>query len=648
MRLKRFLIVALTMVVAWCGLGIDPAFAAYNMPYYIDVDITNQTVTVYNTKDGSVARQMLCSTGMNDRTPTGTWYMPTKERSDERTEWYHMVNAGAWVRYPTKIYYAYFFHSLTYARADESKMYQDAIDNYGVPASHGCIRLRVDDAKYIAENCLAGTRVRIFKSGVKNEALREMLYVSTYRDDEGISYQEYLGISKDSLSSGSSGSEVQDLQVRLRDLGYYEGKIDGNYGTETIIAVKNLQQDLGIAKSGITSAELKQVIFSDEAPISKGQITINEGSSGPVVRQFQEELQALGIYSGDCDSVYDAEVVAAVKELQRLCGYDQDGIATPEIQYLAYYELSRMKRELGEDFTVERVVEEITMATMNFKKSRINVRSKPDTKSDALGQLKYGDQVLVTATQGEWAQIVVNGKMGYIYTKYLEPFTRENYLMKYSSGDQSITLGRTLEEVLSGKATTEQAEFRKNYNSSQFSEYQSGTVEYVTVATGSDDVKLNLRVDSDSNSEILAQVPNGTSLRVLGKEDEWTRVGYDSEIGWLMNQYLTFWEGSASDVEDTTNAISGEIDGATAVKAVIMPLKRDGTLPVYQSANKNSKVITTLGYKREVWVLDVDEDTGWARVYYGGKEGYMEDKYLSHRINVEGVILDPYVANRNA
>ena len=648
MRYKRFLIAALTMVVAWCGLGIDPAFAAYNMPYYIDVDITNQTVTVYNTKDGSVARQMLCSTGMNNRTPTGTWYMPTKERSDERTEWYHMANAGAWVKYPTKIYYAYFFHSLTYWKADDSAMNQDAIDNYGVPASHGCIRLRIDDAKFIADNCKAGTRVRIFKSGVKNEALRELLYVSSFRDDEGITYQEYLGISKDALSAGSSGSEVQDLQLRLRDLGYYDGKIDATYGTDTIIAVKNLQKDLGIAQSGITSVELKEIIYSNEAPVSKGLVTLKEGSSGPVVRQFQAELQQLGIYQGDLDGVYDTDLVDATKELQRLCGYDQDGIATPEIQYLTYYELNRMKTELGEDFTAERVVEEINMAKMIFQKSKINVRAKADTKSNAIGQLKYGDQVYLTATKGEWAQIMYKGKTGYLYKKYLEPFTKENYTMKYSSGDQSITLGNTFEEALAGNTTSERTEFRKNHSSSMFTEYKDDTVDYVTVVTGSNDVKLNLRIDSNSESEIVAQVPNGTNLRVLAREDEWTRVGYDSEIGWLMNQYLTFWEGKASDVEDTTVAISDEIDEDSAVKAVIIPNRKDGTIPMYQSANKNSKVITTLGYTREVWVLAVDEDSGWARVYYGGKEGYMEDKYLSHRISVEGVILDPYVANKNA
>ena len=51
MRAKRILIIVLTLVVAWYGLSVEPAFAddGYDLPYFIDVDITNQIVTIYNT-----------------------------------------------------------------------------------------------------------------------------------------------------------------------------------------------------------------------------------------------------------------------------------------------------------------------------------------------------------------------------------------------------------------------------------------------------------------------------------------------------------------------------------------------------------------------------------------------------------------------
>ena len=634
MRFKKFLIAMLALAIACCGLGIVPALAEYNLPHYIVVDLTNQIVTVYNTKDGSIARQMLCSAGQNDATPTGTWYMPAKERSDERSEWYYMGSHNVWVKYATRIYYAYFFHPLTFNRKDDSTMNAKAAEMFGVPASHGCIRLRVEDARYIAEQCLHGTRVDIIKSGVKNEELRSLLYISSYSEDEGITYQEFQGISPDALSLGAAGEEVMDLQTRLRDLGYYGVNPDGRYETETIAAVKALQKDLGIAQSGITTAELKEVIFSDEAPVSKGQVTIQEGSSGPVVKQFQTALQRLGIYEGDIDSVYDADVVDAVRELQRICGYEEDGVASPEVQHLVYYELNRIEQALGTEFSVERVTEEINMATMIFEKSRINVRAKPNTKSDTLTQLSLGDQVVVLAVQDEWAQVIANGKTGFMYKKYLEPFTRENYVLKYTGSGESITIGNTLEQLMSGSGTSEKEAFQSYYASAQYMDYLDDPVEYVTVNTGAEGLKLNMRAAASSEAEVLAEIPNGTKLRVLDKEGDWTRVGYDDQIGYLTNQYLEFWQGTAADVEDSTDALDEGAEEDVEITAIVMPNRRDGSVPVYAEADENSKQIGRLKSDVEVRVLGVDENTGWARISYKDNEGYMQDKNLSFRLGI--------------
>jgi hypothetical protein len=40
-------------------------------------------------------------------------------------------------------------------------------------------------------------------------------------------YGEVCG--DDSLKFGDSGSNVEKLQARLKELGYYRGKVDGNY-----------------------------------------------------------------------------------------------------------------------------------------------------------------------------------------------------------------------------------------------------------------------------------------------------------------------------------------------------------------------------------------------------------------------------------
>ena len=45
-HLKSILIVVLTLVIGLCGLGVEAAFASYKRPYYIEVDLTNQIVTI--------------------------------------------------------------------------------------------------------------------------------------------------------------------------------------------------------------------------------------------------------------------------------------------------------------------------------------------------------------------------------------------------------------------------------------------------------------------------------------------------------------------------------------------------------------------------------------------------------------------------
>lgn len=50
---------------------------------------------------------------------------------------------------------------------------------------------------------------------------------------------------------GSSGSEVKKIQQKLQSLGYYNGAIDGVYGSQTRKAVTAFQKNCGITADGI-------------------------------------------------------------------------------------------------------------------------------------------------------------------------------------------------------------------------------------------------------------------------------------------------------------------------------------------------------------------------------------------------------------
>ena len=50
---------------------------------------------------------------------------------------------------------------------------------------------------------------------------------------------------------GSSGEEVKQIQKKLKEWGYYDGEVDGLYGSKTFSAVKKFQAKNGLTVDGI-------------------------------------------------------------------------------------------------------------------------------------------------------------------------------------------------------------------------------------------------------------------------------------------------------------------------------------------------------------------------------------------------------------
>jgi len=59
------------------------------------------------------------------------------------------------------------------------------------------------------------------------------------------------------LKEGSSGKDIYELQGRLKALGYYDGKVDGDFGPKTKNAVTWFQWKFGMKSDGIVGAKTK-------------------------------------------------------------------------------------------------------------------------------------------------------------------------------------------------------------------------------------------------------------------------------------------------------------------------------------------------------------------------------------------------------
>ena len=54
---------------------------------------------------------------------------------------------------------------------------------------------------------------------------------------------------------GSQGEEVKQIQTKLKRWGYYNGSVDGIYGTKTLTAVKSFQRKNGLTVDGIAGTK---------------------------------------------------------------------------------------------------------------------------------------------------------------------------------------------------------------------------------------------------------------------------------------------------------------------------------------------------------------------------------------------------------
>ena len=121
--------------------------------FRIDVDLSAQKVFVFY-KDNLI-KTMICSGGTAEKpTPIGTYY--TNQKIESAWVAKYNMNARFWVRF----YNDYLFHSVPYDK--EWNLLQEEYEKLGIPASHGCIRLALEDAKWLYEMLPLGVKVVIY------------------------------------------------------------------------------------------------------------------------------------------------------------------------------------------------------------------------------------------------------------------------------------------------------------------------------------------------------------------------------------------------------------------------------------------------------------------------------------------------------
>ncbi len=116
-------------------------------------------------------------------------------------------------------------------------------------------------------------------------------------------------------------SYTTTLQQALADAGYYDGKVDGVYGPETVAAVEALQKANGLPQTGTLDKATEKALRS-ELEAKGGAAAQQETASTAAV---QQTLKLAGYWDGPVDGQWTDELTAALEEFQKDLGVEVTG-----------------------------------------------------------------------------------------------------------------------------------------------------------------------------------------------------------------------------------------------------------------------------------------------------------------------------------
>lgn len=153
------------------------------------------------------------------------------------------------------------------------------------------------------------------------------------------------------------------VQTRLKELGYYNGKLDGKFGSGSVNALKAFQKANGLDDDGVCGIKTRAILFAAHPVYAKPTATpapgseedtnvtlaggypvitkenvvlIMAGTRGDVVLQLQKRLQELGYYSSRLDGVCLSDDITAIRNFQKANGLKVDGKAGYDTQTKLY------------------------------------------------------------------------------------------------------------------------------------------------------------------------------------------------------------------------------------------------------------------------------------------------------------------------
>lgn len=202
--------------------------------------------------------------------------------------------------------------------------------------------------------------------------------------------------------------------------------------------------------------------------------------------------------------------------------------------------------------------------TIKVDASVVNVRTGPGLSYDIMTQVTGGEKVTMLTEENEWYKVrISNDQIGWIASWLIE--------------------------------NTE----------------VSAATNKIGIVTGEE---VNIRSESNLDSEILGKVANGTELTVLFQQEGWTQIQYYGQVAWISSDLIKINETPLA----TTTVASAE-DNSAPIQTVTT---RSSGTNIRSGPSVESTVVTTVDKGESFTYLSTEGD--WYKITLAdGQTGYV-------------------------
>ena len=244
-------------------------------------------------------------------------------------------------------------------------------------------------------------------------------------------------------------------------------------------------------------------------------------------------------------------------------------------------------------------------ATVNVS-STLKLRVEPMSGASVLTTLRKGDTVAALGVIGDWSFIEYGDYVGYVSTRYLTMTSTP-----IATSDPGVTYAPTSAPL---PTTT------------PIIVPDDGKYMQVLCAT-----YANLRSGPSTSYTSLAQLDNGTLVKLLGLSGTWSHVQYGNLEGYISSGLLTAVVTQTAAPSPTVAPTSAPTVAPTAAPTAGERTARvtsSGLLNVRSAPSTGASKVGTLASGAKVTVLS--EANGWACIRYGSGTAYVSAQYIAY------------------